>query len=189
MKSKEQETFDKLTAEQQQIDALINRGIEFNVPKRGWERRLSRKKERSFAIEEPYLAVLDLLADEFIKMELDEEELKANPESVSNRIVKEHAKRLARIVAIAVLNHRTCIHLTKYKWAYNRPLIERYTRYFLTRVKPSKLLQIASIIGQISNVGAFITSIRWTSGAMIRTTLPKAELIERKQSAETALGA
>lgn len=189
MKSKEQEAFDKLIAEQQQIDALINRGIEFTVPRKGLERVFSRTKERTFAIEEPYLAVLDLLADEFIKMEIDEKKLKANPEPVSNRIVKDHTERVARIVAIAVLNHRTCIHLTKYKWAYNRILIDRYTRYFLARIKPSKLLQIASIIRQISNVGAFINSIRWTSGAMIRTTLPKADLIERKQSEETALGA
>lgn len=189
MNSKEQELFDKLIAEQQQIDALINRGVEFTVPRKGLERIFSRTKERTFAIEEPYLAVLDLLADEFIKMEIDEEQLKSNPESVSNHIVRDHSARLARIVAIAVLNHRCCIHLNKYKWIYNRSLIERYTRYFLARVKPSKLFQIASIIRQISNVGAFINSIRWTSGAMIRTTLPKADLIERKQSEEIALGA
>lgn len=181
--------YDSLEAEQRQIDALINRGLEFDVPVIGLRKYFTRSKTKTHAITEPYLGVLDLLANEFIKMEIDEDELKENPLSVSNKSVAQHSKRLARIVAISVLNDRCCIHLTNHKWVYNHLLINSYTNYFLARIKPSKLLKIVAIIRQISNVGDFINSIRLMSGTnMIRTTQPKADLIEQSKRAETALG-
>ena len=184
-----EKVFDKLAEEQNQLNALINRGIEFEVPVLGLAKFLSKSKTKKHVITEPYLGVMDLLADEFIKMEINEDILKENPIAVCNREVKAHSKRQARIVAISVLNDRCCIHLTKYKWVYNHILINTYTNYFLARIKPSVLLKIVSIIRQISNVGDFMNSIRLTSGKMMtRTTQSKADLIEQYQKEVTAPG-
>ena len=175
--------FDALAAEQANIDSLINKGMDFDVETRGIE-RLWRGKKRTFTITEPYTGTLDLLADEFIKMEIDDEALSANPISESNRIINRSARRMARVVAITVLNGRCWVEVSPYKGYVNKALINRYTSYFLRRVKPSKLMQLTAIIRQIMNAGAFINSIRWMSGAMPRTTNPKANLVEQKPKAD-----
>ncbi|WP_262246956.1 hypothetical protein [Parapedobacter soli] len=178
----EKKEFDQLAAEQRNIDSLIGKGMDFEVETRGLERWI--RKKRVFTITEPYTGTLDLLADEFIKMEIDTDALDANPIQESNRIVHRSARRMARIVAITVLNGRCWVEVTPYRGFVNRPLINRYTNYFLRRVKPSKLNQLALIIRQLMNAGDFINSIRWISGAMPRTTNPKAGLVEEKQKAD-----
>jgi len=180
----EEKDFDALAAEQANIDSLIGKGMDFSIRTRGIERIMGYGKERMFTIHEPYTGALDLLADEFIKMEIDEEALVENPIRGSNRIIQSSAKRMARVVAIAVLNERCWVEVTPYRGYINKALISRYTHYFLRRLKPSILKQLALIIRQIMNAGDFINSIRWMSGALPRTTKPEANLIEEKQKVD-----
>lgn len=174
--------FDQLAAEQANIDALIGRGMEFEVETKGIEKLF--RKHRVFTITEPYTGTLDLLTDEFIKMEIDTEALENRPIEESNRILQRSARRMARVVAIIVLNGGCWIEFTPYRGIINYPLINKYTNYFMRRLKPSKLKQLALIIRQLMNAGDFINSIRWVSGAMPRTTNPKANLVEEKQRAD-----
>ncbi|PPL04978.1 hypothetical protein [Parapedobacter indicus] len=177
----EEKDFDALAAEQANIDSLIGKGMDFTVRTSAIERLFGSGKEKTFTIHEPYTGTLDLLADEFLKMEIDEEALTENPIRQSNRIIKRSAEPMARVIAVAVLNGRCWVELTPYRGFVNRSLINRYTNYFLRRLKPSTLKQLALIIRQIMNAGDFINSIRWMSGAIPRTTKPKANLVEEKQ--------
>lgn len=181
----EENKINPLEVEQRAIDVLIDKGVKFDVPRQGIFRLFYRNKNREFTIHEPYTGTMDLLADCFIKLELDEDALKENPTSEANHIIKKSTRLTARIVAIAVLNRR-CYTMTNLstgaKGFYNHSLIESYANYFFWHLKPSKLAQLAIIIKYINNAGDFISSIRSMSG-IIRTTQPKADLVEVKQQA------
>lgn len=158
--------------EQRELDKLIDRGEVFEVPMKSFLRWFSKRKTRRFTIYQPYNGTLDYLADCFIKMEVDEQQLQENPVKESNRIVRRSAKIASRTVAIAVLNS---------KWKINL-FANLLTAYFHWRLKPSTLLQLVLTIKLISNYGDFISSIRLMSGTR-RETQPKADLIEAEQTA------
>lgn len=156
----EEEQFDKLGAEQRELDVLLGRGVHFDVPARSLIARLQKKKTRRFEIHQPYLGTLDLLSQEFLRMGFDEQQLADDAFGESKRLVLRNARRAARVVAIAVLNSRwKCLFLTGL-----------LAQYFVWRVTPAKLAQLAMLISQVSNLGDFTNSIRLLS--VNRTTNP-----------------
>lgn len=177
----------KLGAEIKQLDSLIHKGLAFTVEKKGLSKILSRKKEKEFILQEFTLGVLDLLSAEFIQLQIDDEKLNENPIAFTNELINSHSKRMARIIAIAVLGTSCVVWENPLKWAYNHVLILKYTRYFYKRIKPSKMIQIVQIIRELMNLGDFISSIRLMSG-VARTTLPKADLIEQSEKEEKVPG-
>lgn len=162
-----EQIFDALKAEKNEADALIDKGLEFTVPVRSLLRFVTKKKERVFVIHQPYLGTLDIISRLFLEIKIEEEFLKENPLVETKRIAVESARTCAIVVAVAVLNSKWLIRF------FSKPLAD----YFFWRLKPDKLLQLALIINQISNLGDFISSIRLMSA--VRTTTPR--LIEEGQ--------
>jgi len=163
-----EEQFDALQAEINESRILIEKGVQFKVKKQSLLKYLSKNQERNFIIQQPFLGTLDLISELFLKINFDEELIKANPLSESKLLVSKTAKICSLVVAISVLNNRILIKL------FSKILAS----YFLWRLKPSDLFNIALIINQINNYGDFTNSIRLMS--IIRTTAPN--LIEKKQA-------
>lgn len=156
---------DRIKAERAALDSLLDKGLEFKIERKPLFGFIKRKP-RIIRINQPFLGTLDHLSRELLDMEIDEEKIKAAPIQESRRLALLNARRAARVVAIAYLNS---------KWGI-RFLAGVYTRYFLWRITPSKLYQLAMIISTISNVADFTNSIRLLSVA--RTTEPKADRVE-----------
>jgi len=167
----QEQNFDPVQAERQEINNLIERGVEFTVECQSFFSKILGKKQRKFVIQQPYLGTLDYLAAEFIEMRFDEEALKEDWFSEGKRMVSQDAKRCARVAAIAVLNGRW-----KLKF-----LIPFYATYFLWHMTPSKLSKLTSIIFQTANIVDFIGSIRYLS---IKERMTAPNLIEINQETE-----
>ncbi|WP_337043863.1 hypothetical protein [Emticicia sp. 17c] len=152
--------FDALRAEQNEADVLINRGISFEVPMRSPLKYFSRTRQRTFVIHQLYLGTLDIISRIFLSLPLDEAAIAADPLREAKRISAESARKCALAIAIAVLNSQWKIKLFSGLLA----------NYFLWRIQPSRLVQVAFYLNQLSNLGDFISSIRLMSA--IRTTAP-----------------
>lgn len=153
----------KIEKERAAINTLLDKGLNFEVPRSLFGRK---RKPRVFTIRQPYLGTLDSLSELYLQMGFSEEALKANPMQEGRKLSAENAKIMARVVAVAVLNSYWGIRL----------FTGILARYFLWRVTPSTLFQLAMIINTISNVADFTNSIRLLS--LVRTTQPKADRIE-----------
>jgi hypothetical protein len=168
--SNQDKDFDSKKAEQSELDLLLEKGMVFKVPKRSILRYFSKEKERLFTIKHLYAGTLDRLSNEAIKIDYNLESIKAQPILEGKRLAARHTRTVARIVAIAVLNGRWKIKL------FTRPLL----RYFCWRLTSKKLKELASIIVMMGNYEDFISSIILMSAT--RTTVPKVDVIEKKQA-------
>lgn len=174
------ETVDK---ELGQIGSLVDRGIEFSIPTKGLWERLIYGKERKFEITQLCYGALDLITEDMLQIKINEDKVKEFPLQESDRLVKEHSSRVARIIAVAVLNSN-CV--SSFGQRNGNPLftkpnykrINALAEYFRWRLETKKTLEIAFIIRQLMNTGDFTSSIRLISGAIRRTTEPTADLIE-----------
>lgn len=179
----------RLEQERAELNALINRGWTFEVEAHRTEtiprwprlgrfsprRRRVVAEQRTFCISEPTLGTLDRLSAEWIELAIDEERLKGTEAMIEARtMAAHHARRLARIVALAVLGSDymkpvpstgTAVHYEE-----DRHALEELTDLFFHAVKPSELFQLAMTINAMCNLGDFIHSIRLMSAA--RTTVP-----------------
>jgi hypothetical protein len=179
--------------EREELNLLIQRGIKFDVSmkveKRAkWLRGFFGKNEiaeetTTFEIHEPTLSVLDRISDVALDMVINSDELKEGGDELitkAKELVKDNSKKLARLVAIAILGED--YHITeitesgKIKRRNDEKELDRLTDLFYHTVKPSKLVGLASAVTNISNLGDFIASMRLLSGA--RTTQPRKESIE-----------
>ncbi|GAB3959022.1 hypothetical protein GCM10028805_54340 [Spirosoma harenae] len=125
--------FDALAAEMSELDTLTEHGIEFKTPR------------RTFRIQQPYLGTLDHLSREFINLTLSQERMRANPLQESKRLASRHARRCARIMAIAALNGKWQI-----KW-----LTTLFAWYFRWHSNPSSLFTLTLIINRSSSLTDF----------------------------------
>lgn len=150
---------ENLRKEQNELDLLIGRGVDFKVPSRSVLRYLG-TKERVFKIRQPFLGTLDRLSAQFIKLDLDEKALQEDPIAESKRLQARNAKRCARIAAIAILNNRLGILFLSRLLGW----------YLLWRMTPRKLYELAYVINLMSNMADFTNSIRLMFPA--RTTAP-----------------
>ncbi|GAB3973843.1 hypothetical protein GCM10028806_28560 [Spirosoma terrae] len=168
-------SFDEVLAEKQQIDTLLERGMDFTVDKKSLLRFFG-KKQRVFKVYQPYLGTLDYLSQEYINMAFSEERLKADPVGESKRLIEHNAKRCGRVIAIAVLNSQWKIKLFA-------GLLANYFSWHLT---PGKLFDLVMLINTLTNMGAFTNSIRFLSVDK-RTTNPILIEEPKNQEAEAFL--
>jgi hypothetical protein len=189
----EQQEKTDLEKEREELSLLIQRGFQFDITIKTRKRvkgikGFFRKKEVSeetmtFEVHEPTLSVLDLISDVALDIVINTDELKEGGEDIINKakeLVKGNSKKLARVVAFAVLGEDYYItEITKsgeFKRRNNNRELERLTDLFFHTVKPSKLAVLASVITNVSNFADFIASMQLLSGA--RTTQPRKESIE-----------
>jgi hypothetical protein len=182
-----------LEMEREELNLLIQRGLKFNVTLKSRKRvkeikGFFGKKEISeeimtFEMHEPTLSVLDRISDVALDMVINTDELKECGEEIISKaeeLVKGNSKKLALVVAIAVLGEDYYItEITqsgKIKRRNNDKELERLADLFFHTVKPSKLAGLASAVTNISNLGDFIASMRLLSGT--RTTQPRKNRIE-----------
>ncbi|MCM1168787.1 MAG: hypothetical protein NC324_02510 [Bacteroides sp.] len=178
---------EKLELERNELRSLIDKGVSFEVKDIQIERRGIRpfrkskavEVTRKFTINELTLATLDRISAEGIEMAIDEARLKGEKTLAYARgIAVKHARRCARIVAIAVLNEsrlvaKPCRGGTR--WVENSKEIDRLTDLFMRTVNPSMLYRITLLVNSMSNIGDFVNSIRLMQA--MRTTMPN--LIEQ----------
>lgn len=178
--------------EREELNILVKQGIRFSITrkvrrrKRGLKGLFQRPQvdtvKEDFVIQEPTLSVLDRLSAIWVEMGVDKDLSGGGTEvlAAAKRTVKDNAKRMARIIAIAVLGedyHITEIGANGRVKHYNDDKeLDRLTALFAHTIKPSKLVGLAEIVTSISNLGDFINSMRLMSGA--RTTQPRKERIE-----------
>lgn len=147
-------------AERREANVLIDKGVKFTTKKVSFLKYFSKKKDRTFVIQQPFLGTLDILSELFLSIEFDEQSIQDNPLSASKELIQKSAKKCALVVAVAVLNSKLGIKF------FSKIL----ANYFLWRIKPSDLINIAFIVNQVNNYGDFTNSIRLMS--VIRMTTP-----------------
>jgi hypothetical protein len=178
---------EKKTLEQEkaELNALINKGIQFEVEDTEFEvkkrffgllkKRIPVKVRKQFKIEEPTLGTLDRLSSEWIEFAIDEAALKSEDGmQKAKSIVHNHAIRCARVIAIAVLGSDYLIPTpgkggTVY-YKEDKKRLEELTALFARKIKPSELYQLTVLINAMCNLGDFLNSIRLMSSD--RSTMP-----------------
>lgn len=167
---------DILEAAEQQI--LLERGFEFTLD------------GKKFKVQQPVLAQLDKLAEQFLKLDIDKAIIQPESGDIDamklfeeqKRIVSPNIKICAKIIAISVVDHKTkggkTTWLTNIKEWY---LINKYYKRFLRLITPDDLYRITNVILRAMNLAPFTNSIALMSIPTIRTTAPKA-MEEGKQN-------
>ena len=144
---------------------LLEKGVKFTIPVRGLFARLTGKKERSFCMYQSYLGTLLHLHKVYTSIQIDEQAMDGLSWMNEGKKSYRHARKLAKIVAIAYLNSRWKIRL----------LSGFYTWYFLYRITPEKMLGLVKmIIVDMNNMQDFIVSIKFA--AIAPMTASKAEM-------------
>lgn len=180
-----------LEQEQNELRHMINQGLTFDVELTYTRRRpgffgFFRKRQkitekRVYKIQEPTLATLDRLSALWLQMEIDETRLgDDNYLATARQMANKEAKRLAEVVAVAVLGE-DYYDITEHRGAFsykpNEDRLQRLAATFFHAVKPSDLFTLAVLITNASNLGDFISSIRLMSAT--RTSDPMDNLIEQ----------
>lgn len=171
----------ELDTERSELNLLINRGVKFTVEvsvftkRRGFAGRflnhIKTTEEQVFEIKEPTLSTLDRMSAEWIEVAIDENEMSSeNALSFAKKMTQQHAKRFAKIIAIAVLGSDYSIPTQSGSYKYDEKRLTELTNLFFHNVKSSKLLRIMYIINTMTNLGDFTNSIRLMSAN--RTTVP-----------------
>jgi len=176
-----------LEQEKAELNALINKGIAFEVDDTEFEvetrffglfkRRVAVTVKRKFKIEQPTLGTLDRIAAEWIEIAIDEAAMKtADGMQRARTLVAQHSIRAAKVVAIAVLGADYLI--PKYVSASNgiarydedKRRLNELTALFARTLTPSQLYHLCMLITAVCNLGDFLNSIRLMSAD--RSTMP-----------------
>lgn len=170
---------------------MINKGLTFDVEVRirrrrpglfgYFRKRETIKEKRVYTVYEPTLATLDRLSALWVQMEIDETKLDDGDYLATARtLANKEAKRLAEVVAVAVLGEDLYNVTGSGAACQYRPdekKLRELANIFFHSVKPSELFTLAVLITNVSNLGDFISSMRLMSAT--RTSEPKANRIER----------
>lgn len=169
------DTVKTLEQEKSELNALINKGItfevtdtEFEVKKRFWglcKKRIPVKVQKQFKIEEPTLGTLDRLSVEWVEIAIDEAQLKGNDGMQQARtLTHEHSLRCAKVIAIAVLGSDylipQCGKNGVVRHIEDTARLAYLTDLFARTIKPSNLYQLCVLINAMCNLGDFVNSIR-----------------------------
>lgn len=177
---------EKLLLEQRELNALINKGIDFEVADHDvvvkkrllgiMKKRILTPVMRKFHISEPTLGTLDRLSAEYIKIAIDDNDIKSDKDNSLTKartLTYAHAIRCAKIIAIAVINNEYLIPVAAkggYTYIEDKERLEKLTRLFAENIKPSELNRLSLLINAMSNMGDFLNSIRLFQTE--RTTIP-----------------
>ena len=180
--------------ERDELNLLIRQGqkfsIRYTVTRReshllGLRSRTTKEEHaEAFEIKEPTLSVLDRLSAHWLEMTIDEKALSsggADTLTEAKRVTGDNTRRMAKVIAISVLGEDYHIKTVDKKtgrinYGNDDKELERLTDLFFHTIKPSELVILCQSITNIANLGDFIGSMRYMSGA--RTTQPKADRIE-----------
>ena len=135
------------------------------------EQRTESRYVRHFTIRPLYLGTIDLIRLESIEIEYNEGKIQDDPVNESKRLFK-YADRLAKIVAIAVLN---CSEAADPQSRLVKPL----QHFFYTHLTVARLEKLVNTIAVMRNPGGFTNSIRLILES--RETAPKADLVETRK--------
>ena len=176
----------QLELEREELNRIVNNGVTFEVEdveamvtKRSFfglfKKRELVKVTKKFKIEEPTLGTLDRLSREWVEFAIDEESLKGKDGMKEARtMVNHHAKRCAKVIAIAVIGSEYEIPVTDkngvVRMREDVKRLNELTSLFARTIKPSRLYQIYILIQTMCNLGDFLNSIRLMSAD--RTTMP-----------------
>jgi hypothetical protein len=175
---------EKLEAERKELNLLIGRGISFDIKRTLLKRRpgilgflrgrISVDTVESFRIQEPTLSTLDRMSALQVELTIDEEAMKSDKALQEARhLTGEHSRRLARVVATAVMGQDYLqIHQKGGRTVYvpDDAGLDELTDVLFYGLTPSQLAELVVYINTISNLGDFCNSIRLMSAA--RTTMP-----------------
>lgn len=175
-----EKVFNKKQAEQTELNILIKKGIAFELESVTYKRKgifgknIKVKEALKFKIQEPTLSTLDRLAAEQIELVIDEKVMSSEYAiTEAKNLTSKQSRRLARIIAIAVLG-QDYVHAkdkgSHLKYSYDNKSLDRLTDLFFHFLKPSDMMQIVVLINTVSNLGDFCNSIRLMSAS--RTTMP-----------------
>jgi hypothetical protein len=165
---------ERIAMERKELDLLVGKGFHFDVTVRG--------RKRTFEVHEPTAWVLDCLSALYLELEMDEQMLSdANACMIeSNRLVRKHAFRMARVIAVAVAGD-TYSFFAPERWIrrlFHRAKVARLARLFYHSLSPSKMKELSVYLLATGNMADFINSIRLISGA--RTTIKIKKRIEKQ---------
>jgi hypothetical protein len=164
-----------LEQEKSELNALINKGItfevtdtEFEVKKRFFgliKKRVQVKAKKQFKIEEPPLSTLDRLSAEWVEIAIDESQLKGDDGMQQARtLAHKHSLRCAKIIALAVLGSDylipQCGKTGVVRHVEDTERLAYLTDLFARTIKPSNLYQLCVLINAMCNLGDFVNSIR-----------------------------
>lgn len=163
-----------LLQEQNELNLLIQRGTTFEIEKVDYirpkglfsvfKKKIRKVEKLKYIIQEPTLAVLDRISAEQIELAIDENVMiSAEGMNEARRMPRVHARRMAGIVALAVLGQ-------DYIASKDEKSLRDLTEIFYKNIKPSRLMQLVLMINTMTNLGDFTNSIRLMSGS--RTTVP-----------------
>lgn len=123
---------------------------------------------RQFIIKPLYLGTIDMIRKESIEIEYNEGKIQENPIEESKKLFK-YSQRLARILAIAVLNCSEVVD-PMYKE------VKQLQHFFFTHLTVAKMERLCSTIAVMRNSGGFTNSIRLILSNSV--TAPEADLVE-----------
>ncbi|KAA6350872.1 hypothetical protein EZS27_001719 [termite gut metagenome] len=179
------DTIKTLEQEKSELNALINKGIAFEVTDTEFQEKrvffglikkyVPVKMPKQFKIQELTLGTLDRLSAQWIEFAMDEVALKSGDGMQRARtLAREHALRCAKIVALAVMDADFLI--PKHgkngvvRYVEDTKRLEELTALFARAIKPSKLYRLYVLINAMCNLGDFVNSIRLMCAD--RTTMP-----------------
>lgn len=168
--------------ERDELNLMIQNGVRFSVSRKVYRRApgplgflLPRRAEtvtETFVIQEPTLNTLDRLTEISIQMEVPEAELSEGGQktlAAAKRTANQNTRRMARIIAIAVLGEDYYYTIQdrngRIREKRDDKTLDRLTDLFAHTIKPSVLVELAKTVTSVSNLGDFIGSMRYMSGA------------------------
>lgn len=174
----------KLNQEKNELNRLINQGIQFTVEADVVEtsRRLLFfktqrivKKTMQFCISEPTLGTLDRISSISVDFDITDAKLKQVDDiNKGMTIASQNARKCAKIIAYAVIGSEFEVAETgkdgRVHYHKDTERLNYLTDLFMRTVKPSQLYQLVTLIDLMCNLGDFTNSIRLL--ASDRTTMP-----------------
>jgi hypothetical protein len=175
---------ERLEAERRELNLLIGRGITFDVKRTIRKRkpgilgllggRVQEEVTESFRIHEPTLSTLDRMSALQIELSIEEEKLSSDGAfGEAWKLTKENSRRMARIVALAVMG-QDYVSITqegsRHVYRYDNKGLDELSEALYHSLTPSQLGEIIVLINALSNLADFTNSIRLMSGT--RTTMP-----------------
>jgi uncharacterized protein YkvS len=181
-----------LAQELNEASVLTDKGIAFKITykainrKKGvrgvFQKKVIKTVTENFEIKQPTLNVLDRISAIAIEMIFDDSKLEGNALvliSNARELVVKNAKKMAQIVAIAVLGENyNVIEITNGRVVNhkNEKELKRLADLFYLTVNSQDLAVLANAVTTTGNLADFIKSIRLMSGA--RTTQPIVNRVE-----------